>query len=231
MKHKFFFALSVHLLTASGAVFGLWSLVMILEGEAACSLWLLALAAAIDSVDGTLARKANVILYTPQIDGVLLDNLVDYLTWVFLPVVWGYVFLNIPFPVCSMVVLVSLFSFSHTQAKTDDNFFRGFPSYWNLLILYLFVFGTGIWISSAVLLIFAIFVLVPVKFIYPSRTPFFKKTTLGLSIPYSLMIITMLIYLRDTPLWISVGSLYYPVYYTGLSFVLNKKEKQSKKDD
>lgn len=221
MKHKFF-ALSVHLLTASGVVFGLWALLMILEGKPAFSLWLLALAAAIDSIDGTLARKADVTRHTPHIDGALLDNLVDYLTWVFLPIVWGYVFLNIPFIVCSVVLLVSLFGFSHTKAKTEDNFFRGFPSYWNLLILYLYVFNTAIWLSSLILIVFALLVLAPVKLIYPSRTPIMKKTTLILSIPYSAMIIAMLIRLDETPLWLSTASLYYPLYYVVLSFYLQK---------
>jgi len=222
MKHKLY-ALSVHLLTASGVVFGFWSLLMILEGEAAYSLWLLALAAAIDSIDGTLARKANVTLHTPHIDGALLDNLVDYITWVFLPVIWGYVFLNIPFIVCSIVVLASLFGFSHTQSKTEDNFFRGFPSYWNLLILYLYVFDTEAWLSSLILVLFALLVLAPVKLIYPSRTTVLKKTTLVLSIPFSIMIIAMLALLDETPLWISSGSLYYPLYYTVLSFYLQKE--------
>jgi len=221
MKHKLF-ALSVHLLTASGVILGLWAMLMIFKGEAAYSLWLLALAAAIDSIDGTLARLANVTRHTPHIDGALLDNLVDYLTWVFIPMVWGYVFLNIPFIICSVVVLVSLFGFSHSQAKTEDNFFRGFPSYWNLLILYLYVFDTGTWVSSSILLLFALLVLAPVKLIYPSRTPVMKKTTLLLSIPYSAMIIAMLIWLDNTPLWISYGSLYYPLYYTVLSFYLQK---------
>jgi phosphatidylcholine synthase len=223
MKHKLY-ALSVHLLTASGVVFGFWSLLMILEGEAAYSLWLLALAAAIDSIDGTLARKANVTLHTPHIDGALLDNLVDYITWVFLPVIWGYVFLNIPFIVCSIVVLASLFGFSHTQSKTEDNFFRGFPSYWNLLILYLYVFDTEAWLSSLILVLFALLVLAPVKLIYPSRTTVLKKTTLVLSIPFSIMIIAMLALLGETPIWISSGSLYYPLYYTVLSFYLQKEK-------
>ncbi len=222
MKHKLY-ALSVHLLTASGVVFGFWSLLMILEGEAAYSLWLLALAAAIDSIDGTLARKANVTLHTPHIDGALLDNLVDYITWVFLPVIWGYVFLNIPFIVCSIVVLASLFGFSHTQSKTEDNFFRGFPSYWNLLILYLYVFDTEAWLSSLILVLFALLVLAPVKLIYPSRTTVLKKTTLVLSIPFSIMVIAMLALLDETPIWISSGSLYYPLYYTVLSFYLQKE--------
>lgn len=221
MKHKLF-ALSVHLLTASGVVIGLWSLLLILEGEAAYSLWLLALAAAIDSIDGTLARKANVTRHAPNINGALLDNLVDYLTWVFIPMVWSYVFLNTPFIICSLVMLVSLFGFSHSQAKTEDNFFRGFPSYWNLLILYLYVFESGIWISSLILILFALLVLTPVKFIYPSRTRVMKKTTLILSIPYSAMLIVMLIQLDETPLWISYGSLYYPIYYSVLSFYLQK---------
>lgn len=215
-------SLTVHLLTASGAVIGLWSLILMAEGDAANSLRFLALAAASDSVDGTLARMVDVSKHMPQTDGALIDNLVDYLTWVFLPVVWGYLFMGIPFAICSVVLLVSLFGFSHKQAKTEDHFFRGFPSYWNLLIFYLYIFDAGVWVSSIILIIFSIFVLIPVRFVYPSRTLKLRKTTLSLSVPYIAMIIAMLLYMEETPLWFSLASLYFPCYYTGLSFYLTR---------
>jgi phosphatidylcholine synthase len=214
----------VHIFTASGALLAFWSMILISRDNAAGSIWVLALAAIIDSLDGTLARRFDVKTYTPRIDGALLDNLVDYLTWVFLPVVWAYMFLDVPFLIGSAVLITSLFGFSHTQSKTDDNFFRGFPSYWNFVILYLYALGAGATVSSIILLIFAFMVLVPIKFIYPSRTKKWQKLTLILFVPYSLLLLAMLIYLNETPLWITLVSFYYPVYYVLVSVLLPRRE-------
>lgn len=215
-------ALLVHLFTAAGALLALWSLILIAGGDAQSSIIVLALAAVVDSVDGTLARRANVTAHTPDIDGALLDNIVDYLTWVFLPVVWSYYFLDVPFLIGAVVLISSLFGFSHKQAKTGDHFFRGFPSYWNFVVLYLYVLGAGPFASSLVLATLSALVLMPVKFVYPSRTEQFQKTTLILFIPYALMLGTMLIYMDDTPLMVTVLSFYYPIYYAGISVFLSR---------
>lgn len=221
MKQKLL-SYAIHLLTASGVVFALWSIYLIMQGDAANALRVLALAALIDSVDGSLARWVDVRRHTPDIDGDLLDNLVDYLTWVFLPLVWAWVFLDIPFLVCAAAMLSSIFGFAHTQAKTEDHFFRGFPSYWNLVVLYLYLLDTGAVTSSIVLLILSVMVLTPVKLVYPSRTPVLQKTTLLLAVPYILMLGIMLFYFRDTPMWLVYVSLYYPVYYAVISLYLVK---------
>jgi len=217
-------SISVHLLTASGVVLALWSFVLMHSGKADGSLYLLAAAAAIDSVDGALARLVDVKKHTPRIDGALLDNLVDYLTWTFAPLFWAYLFLDVPFAACAAAAVASLFGFSHLQAKTDDHFFRGFPSYWNLLVLYLFVLQASPWVSASLIIICAILVLVPAKFIYPSRTPVFRKTTLLLAVPYSVLLLIMLIRLEETPFWVTLVSFYYPVYYVVLSFVLARRD-------
>ena len=208
---------SVHLLTASGVVFGFWAVILIFQGDAANAFRLLALAAVIDSVDGALARRVDVRRYTPEIDGTLIDNLVDYLTWVFVPLIWAWSFMDIPFFVAAAAMLSSVTGFAHIQAKTDDHFFRGFPSCWNLVVLYLYISGIGVLISSIIILSLAILVQIPVKFVYPSRTPVFKKVTMGLSVPYILMLAVILFYFEATPAWLISLSLYYPLYYVAIS--------------
>ncbi|WP_340103705.1 CDP-alcohol phosphatidyltransferase family protein [Rhodohalobacter sp. 8-1] len=215
-------AYSVHLFTAAGAVLAFWSLILIARGDLQSSLFVIAVAVAIDSLDGTLARAADVQTYSPNIDGGQMDNIADYLNWVFIPVFWAYQFLDLPFWAGSLVLLASLFGFSHKQAKTEDHFFRGFPSYWNVVILYLYILDAGAVVSSAVVLILAVLVLLPVKFIYPSRTPRWKKATIILSVPYAIMIFVMLVYLRETPLWLILISFYYPVYYVVASVYQSK---------
>jgi len=217
-------ALSVHLFTASGAILALWSLLLIIRGNAQGSIAVLALAAIVDSADGTLARRVDVTTHTPNIDGALLDNIVDYLTWVFLPVVWAYYFLDVHFVIGSVVLLSSLFGFSHKQAKTEDHFFRGFPSYWNFVVLYLYVLGAGPLTSSLVLFALSAMILMPVKFVYPSRTEQWQTVTLILFIPYALMLGSMLIYMENTPLMVTVLSFYYPIYYVGISILLSREK-------
>lgn len=217
-------ALSVHLLTASGSLFAFWALILIVDGDIQGSLIVLALATLIDSIDGTFARRANVTAHTPNIEGALLDNIVDYLTWVFLPIIWSYYFLNIPFLIGAIVLISSLIGFSHKEAKTEDHFFRGFPSYWNFVILYLYVLNASPVTSSITLLTLAVMVLVPVKFVYPTRTKRWKKITLALSVPYAFMVGSMLIYLKDTPLTITILSFFYPIYYVGISILLSRSK-------
>jgi len=218
MKKKII-ALSVHLFTAIGTVLAFWALLLIVRDELRYSLFVMALAVIVDSLDGTLARQADVSTHAPSIDGALMDNITDYLNWVFIPVFWAYTFLDLPFPGAAAVLITSLFGFSHKQAKTDDNYFRGFPSYWYFVILYLYILRADVWVSLSVMLLFAVMVLVPVKFIYPSRTPEWRKTTIALSIPFAIMLLIMLYYLRETPLWLTLASFYYPVYYVIISIL------------
>lgn len=222
--YKKLIALSVHLFTAIGVLLAFWALLLIVQGELQYSLFVLAFAVIVDSLDGTLAREADVSTHTPAIDGALMDNITDYLNWVFLPVFWAYTFLDLHFMVGSAVLITSLFGFSHKQAKTDDDFFRGFPSYWNFVIFYLYLLSAAPWVTDTIMLIFAVLVLVPVKLIYPSRTPEWRRTTILLSIPYAIMIFTMLYYLKETPFWLLLASFYYPVYYVVISFIANKQK-------
>lgn len=222
--YKKLIALSVHLFTAIGVLLAFWALLLIVQGELQYSLFVLAFAVIVDSLDGTLAREADVSTHTPSIDGALMDNITDYLNWVFLPVFWAYTFLDLHFMVGSAVLITSLFGFSHKQAKTDDDFFRGFPSYWNFVIFYLYLLSAAPWVTDTIMLIFAVLVLVPVKLIYPSRTPEWRRTTILLSIPYAIMIFTMLYYLKETPFWLLLASFYYPVYYVVISFIANKQK-------
>ena len=217
-------AIAVHVLSTSGVALAFGAIMLIMKDDAVNAFRLLALAALIDSIDGTLARWVDVGRYTPEIDGSLIDNLVDYLTWVFVPMIWAWNFLEIHWVICVAVMFSSMLGFSHVRAKTPDHFFRGFPSYWNIVILYLFILDAGTQMVSLVLIVLAVLVLVPVKFIYPSRTLVMQKTTLVLSVPYLVMLVFMLGYFEATPIWLVLVSLYYPVYYLMVSLYLTLKE-------
>ncbi len=172
----------VHLLTASTAVIGFYTLIAIYRHQYVLALWLMGAAVVIDAVDGTLARLVRVKMVLPQIDGAMLDNIMDYLNYVITPAFFLFIhpdFLNGIWRdvVIMAIVLSSAYQFTQTNAKTDDNFFLGFPSYWNLAVLYLFLFQTPAAFNAVLLIVLAILVFVPIKYVYPSRMEhLFKRT-------------------------------------------------------
>jgi len=135
--------------------------------------WLMSAAIIIDSLDGVLARAAMTKIAAPQIDGALLDNIIDYLNYVIVPAFF-VIESNLLTPgwrifAASVIVFTSAYQFSQRDAKTEDHFFKGFPSYWNIVIFYLFFLQMPSGINMAIILILGILVFVPIKYIYPSR--------------------------------------------------------------
>lgn len=214
-------AYGVHLLTALGAVLGLWSFILIFDGFYKEALWVLGTAVLIDSVDGSLARYIDTKKYAPRFDGALMDNIIDFLNWTIVPLCWGYATIGLPVWVLAVCAVASVFGFSNREAKTSDNFFKGFPSYWNLVILYLFLLDLPLEFSIACLLIFAVATFLPIKFIYPAKTPFLKNLTLFLGILYFFQITAIVILFDEASMLLVYSSFIFPIYYFTLSFYLN----------
>lgn len=211
----------MHLFTASGAALGLWAVILTYDGYYQEAIWLLALAAIIDSVDGALARKAQTKEHAAVIDGALMDNIIDFTTWTVAPLLWIYATMQLPVWVLLLCAVGSIFGFTNIQAKTEDNFFRGFPSYWNIVVYYIFLLNIPAGVSSAILLMFAIVSLLPVKFVYPSRTPFLRSLTLFLGTLYGIQLLALLYYFDQSSPLLIYSSFLFPFYYFGLSFYLN----------
>lgn len=218
-------AMAVHLYTASGTVLAFLIVLAAIQGDATLALWFGLLAMVIDGTDGMLARTFRVQERIPWIDGALLDNIVDYLTYVFAPIVllWRGGYLPDGWPglvLAAMPLLASAYQFSHVDAKTDDHFFFGFPSYWNVIAFYAFVTNATPATISTILVICAILVFVPIYYIYPSRALRFRKLTLAISgiwlICYALILLGM-----PAPSALIVNlSLLCVVYYFGISLYL-----------
>jgi len=160
----------VHLFTASGAALGVLALLEINRGNLARATIYMLLTLAIDSMDGTFARLVGVRKHAPHIDGRRMDDIVDYLNFVIVPVVFMVQAGSVLSPgLVILPVLASAFGFARDDAKTDDNFFVGFPSYWNVLAFYLWLLDysplTGtIWVVGLTIAVF-----IPWKYIYPSK--------------------------------------------------------------
>ena len=218
----------VHAYTASGVVLAFLTVIAVIEGDTERALWLFLAAMVVDGTDGMLARWVQVKRHVPWFDGALLDNIVDYITYAFMPMVllWsaGYLGEGTWATVLAVVpLLASAYQFCRVDAKTDDHLFLGFPSYWNIAAFYIVVFDLRPTAVAVVLLACAVLVFVPIGYVYPSRTTTLKAPTLVLT---SLWLVSYAVLLTQLPdpgsAWL-ILSLAYVVYYVGLSLVMTAR--------
>ena len=185
------------------------------------------LATFVDGTDGMLARRARVKERTPQFDGARLDDIVDYLTFVFLPafllVHAGLLPASAGIAVASVMLLSSAYGFASLDAKTTDHYFTGFPSYWNIVALYIAVLGLAPWVNAAIVVALAAMVFVRIGYVYPSRTPTLRLTTLALMLAWGVMLLLIIWWMPQPPRALVLASLAFPVYYTVLSLVLHAR--------
>jgi len=172
-------AWSVHLVTASGAVFGLFALHAIHEGSWLIAFWLMSAAVVVDGIDGTLARRFSTKSLAAKVDGAMLDNIVDYLNYVIVPAFFLIEAELLPpllrLPLAGLIALCSSYQFSQIDAKTDDHFFKGFPSYWNVVVFYLFLWQLQPVYNALILGVLCVLIFVPIKYIYPSRMEYLSE--------------------------------------------------------
>lgn len=218
------------MLTASGSIIGLLACAATVAGDWTTVQILMILAVAIDSIDGTLARKFGTEKLIPGIDGALMDNLVDFINYCFLPAFVILLSELLPaqarIAAASILLLSSCYQFSQVDAKTADNYFRGFPSYWNILVIYLFLLGTSSAVNLAAVIFCTILVFIPIYYVYPSRTPALKKLTMTLSLLWLLTLLASVLLQRADPAAARVAALFsllFIVYYLTLSLILTGK--------
>lgn len=182
-------AMAVHFLTATGAVFAMLAMLQAIQKDWAMMFVWLIVAFAVDGIDGPLARHYNVKKYAPQFDGVLLDLIIDYLTYVFIPAYalyasglmdgWsGWVAIIV-------ITFGSALYFCDTRMKTKDNSFSGFPGCWNMLILVLFALSPPWWACLALVAVLAVTMFVPVKFVHPVRTDRWRAISLPMALAWT----------------------------------------------
>ena len=219
----------LHLYTASGAVVALLAARAFVEGDPREGFLWLWVAVAIDSTDGWLARRVHVNARVPSLDGTVLDNLVDYVTFVFVPawvvsleavvpVGWGM-------PLAAAMLLASAYGFSHREAKSTGQFccFRGFPSYWNIVAFYLYALGLPPAVNGLLVAALCALVLAPIGFVYPSRTPTLRHLTLAAGGLWAVVMLAAAWTFEGAPNRLAVWSLLFPAYYIGLSLVLQAR--------
>lgn len=224
----------VHAYTASGAVLAfLATQAAVARHFRAAFLWLF-LAVLVDSTDGLLARVVRAQERLPNFSGQKLDDFVDYLTFVFVPavIVWqaGVVTGAWTIPVVAAMLLSSLFGFVSEDAKTDDHFFTGFPSYWNIAALYLVVLGFSPVVNAGILVILSTLVFVRIGYIYPTRMITARTLTLTLGSLWGVMMLVLILQLPTPQRSLAWVSLVFPLYYTALSVVLHVRRSRAARE-
>ena len=180
-----------------------------------------------------LARKYRVTETAAGIDGGTLDNIVDFLSYVFLPMLFALqtnLFLEPTTLFITFVMFASAFGFSRTTAKlASAGFFVGFPSYWNIVVFYLFLLSSPALLNTVLVVALAFLVFIPVRFLYVSRLRRSRLLHFGLSAVWGLACLVALFLdaggLRNAFLYVS---LVYPVFYTAHSILLDVLDRQER---
>lgn len=218
----------VHIFTATGAYVGLLALLAIYQHQWMNAFWLMGVSIIIDAVDGCFARMIDIKVAVPNIDGALLDNIVDFFTYTIVPAFFILVGPLVPahwrFVCILFVTLSSAYQFTQVDAKTEDHFFKGFPSYWNIVVFYLFFWHMSEWVNLAVLVGLSFLSFVPIKYVYPSRLDYLSEKK---SLRFIMLLITILwgfstagllwLYPSSNKMLLSI-SISYMIVYVGISF-------------
>lgn len=182
-------ALGVHLLTASGAVFAMLAMLAAVDLDWSMMFVWLVVAFFVDGIDGPLARKYDVKTNAPIFDGVLLDLIIDYLTYVFVPAYALFKSGLLPGWTGWVAIIVITFAsalyFADTRMKTKDYSFSGFPGCWNMVVLVLFAIQPNFYVSLVLVAVLAAAMFFPIKFVHPVRTARWRMVTLPVAIAWT----------------------------------------------
>ena len=212
-------AFGVHIFTASGAALALFALLAAIEHKWALMFLLLGIALFVDGVDGTMARRLDVAERLPRWSGDVLDLVVDFLTYVFIPafvvVASGLLpaWLSIP---CAVAIIISgALYFADTNMKTKDNYFLGFPAVWNVPAFYLLLLRPDPWVAAAAILLLAAATFLPLPFVHPFRVRRLRVVTVSLLAIWSVLASIALWRDMMPGPWITAGLCAIALYFLG----------------
>lgn len=216
----------VHLYTALGLAAAAMMVAAIWRGGQEgfdAAFWWMLVANVIDGTDGTLARRFEVKKVLPQFDGRKLDDIIDFHTYTSIPLllVWRAGLLPPGTEACLVLPLIaSAYGFCQTDAKTPDGYFLGFPSYWNIIALYLWWLHLAPSTALAIILLFTVLTFVPTKYLYPTAGGPFSSLMLVGGAVYVVLLGALLLGLQWQREMLILLSLAYPLAYLAASFIV-----------
>lgn len=220
----------VHVYTASTVVLLLLSAAFLREQRFEASLAVMLLAIVIDSTDGMLARRFDVKTAAPEVDGRRMDDVIDYVSYVFLPVLFLLEAGMLAGPAVlwgSLPLIASAFGFAHVDAKLDEEgFFLGFPSYWNIVVFYCYMLALPPWLNTLIITILAGLVFVPIRYMYITRLPRLKRLNHAFTVLWGASLAVALLTDGQLRFAAVILSLSFPLYYTVVSVLLDRRARQ-----
>ncbi|MCB1521150.1 MAG: phosphatidylcholine synthase [Hyphomicrobiaceae bacterium] len=179
-------AIAVHLLTGLGALCALLAAEAVSAGAFERTFFWLGVAFIVDGIDGPIARAVGVERRLPRFSGERIDLVIDYLTYVFVPVLallaavrlgdapWAY-------GLAAMMLLTSLFHFSDTESKARELAFVGFPAIWNIVAFYVFALDLGALSAAVLIVVCSAMTFVPLHWVHPVRVVPLRPVTLAVT--------------------------------------------------
>lgn len=222
-------AWGVHAYTALGGVLGVFALMFAGLHMVREAYVLLVLQMVIDATDGLMARRVRVREVLPQFDGATMDNVIDILTYAWVPF---FIILQeslLPHPLWIIpAVLAALYAYGQANMKTDDGYFIGFPTYWNVVALYLYWLRPEPVVAVLAILLPALLSFIPTRYLYPSKGDTLWRTSWGLGTIWVVGVLFLLSQPRPA-LELVLLSLAFPLWYLCASFIVDWQIRHGKR--
>ena len=178
-RNRVLSAWAVHAFTLTGVIWATLALLALFDDDPKLMWLYLGIALVVDGVDGTLARKAEVRTYAPHFDGVILDSIIDYLTWTLIPALFLFRTGLLGEGALAVILLLlitvsSMFCYANTKMKTGDYYFLGFPAAWNVVALAIWLADAGTAVNAIIVVVLALLTWAPIAFVHPLRVARFR---------------------------------------------------------
>jgi phosphatidylcholine synthase len=213
-------AFAVHIFTAAGAALALAALVYATQGRWAAMFLCLGIALIVDGVDGTIARRLKVAEMLPRWSGDVLDLVVDFVTYVFVPAYAIFAGGLLPgwfaMPAAVVIVVTGALYFADREMKTADNYFRGFPALWNAAAFYLFLLRPAPWLAALIVIALAVLTFVPFKFLHPMRVARLRAVNIAALVVWSVLALVAVLRDLDPGPWVAAGLVAIGLYFLGI---------------
>ncbi|MET0606906.1 MAG: phosphatidylcholine synthase, partial [Beijerinckiaceae bacterium] len=222
-------------LTATGAALGFLALMAVFAGDLPKAFMWLGVALIVDAIDGPIARRLSVKETAPRYDGAVLDLVVDFITYVFVPasmIFWAQLVPGTLGLIAALAIVAgSALYFADTRMKTDDWWFLGFPAVWNVVVLYLAMFPLPAWLGFFVVMIAVALMFLPFPFVHPFRVTRWRILTTAMLIIWALSAVWSVWTALQPGRVVEAALIVTAVYFLGLGFMRKIEEVRQSSGD
>ncbi|MFH4355551.1 MAG: CDP-alcohol phosphatidyltransferase family protein [Neisseriaceae bacterium] len=195
-QSQYAWAWTAHLFTALGIVACALAMLALFQNEPSLCLFWLIIAYIIDGLDGTLARAVNVEILT-NYDGFIMDSIIDYTSYVFIPVFIIYFYVDYPSGLkilsVALILISSMYFFFKNNMKTHDYYFNGIPTMWQMIAVYMYILSFNMpWVNFLLTILFCVLQNVDFNFVHPFRVKRLRKLTITVTVIWTVTTLIMM---------------------------------------